>query len=229
MSSFFGSCSPTRQWRCQTCLPCRHRGSTWAASRRRSPLKGCACSSPHRRVIEVGISWTPRGIWNVALIARQSRSPPPGARMIPKRASRRFAPADSGQAATDAGEGSGPPTAHILAAFHQEGLLPKTLVSQLLLGAHPWARRSTPLWLPGLLVHNLRRSARPPDGAGRGATVDGDEAHRAPDRECYKHYAIVSDADLQDAARRSDTLTVTLDGRGGNGVAEVRDRIGQSR
>lgn len=38
-------------------------------------------------------------------------------------------------------------------------------------------------------------------------------------------YAIVSDADMRDAAARVGTLAAN----GGNGVGEVRDRIAQSR
>ena len=83
--------------------------------------------------------------------------------------------------------------------------------------------------LPGLLVHDLRRSAvRRMEQAGVPRSVAMKlTGHRT--ESVYRRYAITSDADLRDAAKRLGTLTGTLDGRGRNGVAEVRDTLGQSR
>jgi integrase len=83
--------------------------------------------------------------------------------------------------------------------------------------------------LPGLLVHDLRRSAvRRMEQAGVPRSVAMKlTGHRT--ESVYRRYAITSDADLRDAAKRLGTSTGTLDGRGRNGVAEVRDTLGQSR
>jgi len=92
-----------------------------------------------------------------------------------------------------------------------------------------WRVATRKAGLPGLLVHDLRRSAvRRMEQAGVPRSVATKlTGHRT--ESVYRRYAITSDADLRDAAKHLGTLTGTLEGRGRNGVAEVRDTLVQSR
>jgi integrase len=94
-----------------------------------------------------------------------------------------------------------------------------------------WRKACRASGLPGLLVHDLRRSAvRNLERAGVSrSTAMKITGHKT--ESVYRRYAIVSDADLQEAARRISvgTLPDTLAGLSGNGAAQLRDTLGQSR
>jgi integrase len=80
-----------------------------------------------------------------------------------------------------------------------------------------WRQACKRAGLPGLLVHDLRRSAvRNMERAGVPRSVAMKiTGHKT--ESVYRRYAIVSDVDLQDAATRIGTLTGTLAGSSGNG------------
>jgi len=100
----------------------------------------------------------------------------------------------------------------------------------------PWTREA---WrtacraagLPGLLVHDLRRSAvRNMERAGvPRSTAMKMTGHKT--ESVYRRYAIVSDADLQDAARRLSmgTQSGTLAGVGENGARQAGNIASVSR
>lgn len=92
-----------------------------------------------------------------------------------------------------------------------------------------WRVATRKAGLPGLLVHDLRRSAvRRMEQAGVPRSVAMKlTGHRT--ESVYRRYAITSDADLRDAASRLGTLTGTLNLAAGNGVVQLRDNLAQSR
>lgn len=85
-----------------------------------------------------------------------------------------------------------------------------------------WRKATRAAGMPGLLAHDLRRSAvRNLERAGVSCSVAMKvTGHKS--KSVYRRYAIVSDADLQDVAQRLGTLTGTLDARRENPVAQPR-------
>jgi integrase len=81
-----------------------------------------------------------------------------------------------------------------------------------------WKQACKRAGLPGLLVHDLRRSAvRNMERGGVSRSVAMKiTGHKT--ESVYRRYAIVSDVDLQDAATRIGTLAGTLAGFVGNGA-----------
>jgi integrase len=94
-----------------------------------------------------------------------------------------------------------------------------------------WKKARRAAGLPGLLVHDLRRSAvRAMEQCGVPRSVAMKiTGHRT--EAVYRRYAIVSDADLREAARRmgSGTLPGTLTAVRENGVAQTSDMLATSR
>jgi integrase len=96
----------------------------------------------------------------------------------------------------------------------------------------PWLAACNGAGLPGLLIHDLRRSAvRNMEQAGVSRSVAMKlTGHKT--EAVYRRYAIVSQADLEEAARRlagvpsaSVTFSSRSAVRGGNRVSEVTERM----
>jgi integrase len=82
-----------------------------------------------------------------------------------------------------------------------------------------WRTACTKAGLPGMLVHDFRRTAvRNLERAGVPRSVAMKiTGHKT--ESVYRRYAIVSDADLQEASRR---LTGTFPGTSGHGTLDTR-------
>jgi len=88
---------------------------------------------------------------------------------------------------------------------------------------YTWDKAARSALLPGVLFHDLRRSAvrRMEQAAVPRSVAMKITGHKS--ENVYRRYAIASDADLRDAVRRLGTLTGTLAGAAGNGVVQLRE------